>query len=158
MPKHLDIGLSDDEVHQLCIACDIDGNGDITFEEFLQTLIFADKPETQLMLDRARKRESKFLQDTVSSPIKIKPMKTLQSPVTTSVSPIKTGGVRTSSSLMHVSSLLNKNKLSTSSNTVPLAGARPMTTSPVRTMSPVRLAPLSPTLQRNLTQRAMKRR
>ena len=31
-PKHLDIDF-DEEVHQLCIACDIDGNGDITFEE-----------------------------------------------------------------------------------------------------------------------------
>eukprot|EP00942_MAST-04A_sp_MAST-4A-sp1_P013141 g13141.t1 len=169
-PNHLDIGLTDEEVHQLCIACDIDGNGDITFDEFLQTLIFADKPETQLMLDRARKRESKFLKDTVNSPINIKPLNTFG--FTSPLADTKSRQVRTSSSLKDVHSLLGNNKSSSSGSSGStdallkigntsgsrLSGPsnlsidtnsiskninpRPMTTSPVRTGSNSPLKPI----------------
>ncbi len=160
-PNHLDIGLSKEEVHQLCIACDIDGNGDITFEEFLQTLIFADKPETQLMLDRARKRESKFLQDTVNKPVCVKPIKKIRNSVSTS--PLARGGVRTSSSLKDVNSLLNYNdmsntlvKINGNSKSQPNLSAivncpRPMTTSPVRTGCHSPLNPIASLTKRSIS-------
>eukprot|EP00945_MAST-04E_sp_MAST-4E-sp1_P001548 g1548.t1 len=69
-PDNLDIGLSSKEVHELCIACDIDGNGDITFQEFLQTLMGADKPNARVMLDRARARETKFLKESMKEPLR----------------------------------------------------------------------------------------
>ena len=71
-PDNLDIGLTPKEVHELCIACDIDGNGDITFQEFLETLINADKPNSKIMLDRARGRENKFLKETIERPVVVK--------------------------------------------------------------------------------------
>eukprot|EP00949_MAST-11_sp_MAST-11-sp1_P000958 g958.t1 len=83
-PKNLDVGLTHAEMLELCKALDKDGNGDITYSEFLEQLMFADKPETERIIDRGRRVNMKFLTTASKRPIQAEPP-TVARPQTTSV-------------------------------------------------------------------------
>lgn len=65
-PGGLNIGLRPQEFHELCIALDKDGSGDISVNEFLSELMAADKPEQELFIDRGRRIAIEHLQSRVN--------------------------------------------------------------------------------------------
>ena len=53
--SELNVGLNSTELGELFTALDTDGSGDLSLQEFLESLMVADKPPSELMIDRGRR-------------------------------------------------------------------------------------------------------